>query len=137
MLDVKHESRDPTGRIPHQLVERGGDGALGAGPARNFGVGAVREHAHNAFVAQRCEPLQIDRRTDGRCVVDFEIPSVENFAERSFQNHGHRVREAMGDVHQLHAERPDREALSRCHLDELDVVQELVLVQPFPDHRDR
>ena len=62
---------------------------------------------------------------------------MENLAERSFQSHGHGVRETMGNVHQLRAERSDREALSRCYLDELDVVQELVLVQPFSDHRDR
>ena len=108
-IDACGEGRDDdlAGRAAEHFFKTFDHVALGAGKAAAIRVRAVGEKREHAGRAELGEPMQIERLSVERRLIDLEIAGVNQNTSWRVNRQRDAVRHAMRDAHKLDAQRTD------------------------------
>ena len=139
-VHVRGEERhaDPRGRLPDELAEVIGDGALVARSALGDRVGRVAEQeAHAFFVAHGAQPVEVEGLSVGRILVDLEVAAVHDRAGGGAQDEPGAVWDRVGHPVGLDLEGTDRDAVAGREAVHLDLEVLRLVVEALADQRQR
>ena len=102
---------------------------LAHGVARPLHVGGVRQQGQDPLLAQLPQAAQVDDLPVNGGGVDLEVAGVDDDAHAGMDGEGHRVRDGVVDVDELHVELAHPDHLPGLHGDELGLLEQAVLLQ--------
>ena len=134
LLDAVHiggKGRDDDALVAagKQLFKALSHPALRLGMSRALYVGAVRQQAQHALLAQLAEARDVGNAALHGRNVDLEVARLDHDAQRRVQRDSHSVGDGVVDVDQLHLHAPGTEALARLHGDDLHLLEQAELRQ--------
>ena len=116
-VDIRRKRRDDDAPLDmwEELVKRFTDRRFAHGKSRTRRVRGIAHHEQHTLGADLRNALEIRRRSIHRRLVKFEIPRVEDDAQRRVDRHSARIWNAVAGLDQFHLHVADLERFAVLH----------------------
>ena len=111
------------------FVKLAAHGALAGRVAFALNVGGILKQRQHALFAVFGKRVQIEQMIVGGRGIDFEVASVNDYAERSVNREGDAIHQAVRHANGMNREHAGLEALAGAHLAQVGVFEQAVLVE--------
>src|SRR5215469_12437550 len=130
-VDGRRETGDKeaTLGVGENFVELAAYGALAGGVSATLHIGRILKQRQHAFLAVLGEGMEIEKLVVGRRGIDFEVPGMDDYAQRTVNGQGDAVDQAVRHLDGMNGEGSDLDSLVGAELAKIGIIEQTVFVE--------